>query len=1264
MIGNSLQKGYPWLVSGLLLLAVSTVLFLYDDSRSDEVLFQQVEQQIQRDFHFAIQQGSNLSFSADERSNNPYQICQLLYSPGGRLVGWNNNEYLPAERKVKYLRLIPKDERVIKLDDYRTYYQIREKEGDSTTITLIPLHITHKVSNDFLLPYFFLGRQFSSLSNSQELRYLKNIRFTPEGTEGEVAITDLLDDPAFSLKNLPIFPFRSILRYTVLTFLLLGTFCLAIFLRIFTIVRWDLRYHINVGLFFGVIAIRLLLHWISLPGDYLETKLFSPEILATHPTLAPSLGELTLNLITALVCIWILYTHLLRISNFYIKKVINKPILSWVLMGAGMAVCGYLMSLFIVGFERVVNDSTIDIEFSNLLQTNMFSYLILLDAGLLFLLISLICFLTLKLNVFFGRRYGFTVPFLIGQFVMALGINLMLYYFLEIGFSTSILATIGIMLLGLTMYRIPYDHFLKHDLANYLIFLLLMTIFTTYGVTSGIALKNELKAERISNSILGGEVTNTIVNYQFTIGSLQTELSSVQETRERLNDDSKFRDWVRSNYVEPNFQEFNVDLFLYDEQNRPLDLRNRSREPYFGPEAGIPIADQGIKIDPNLELYQLPNRDNRYRDIYIGSFVLPVGLDSSQAVQFLFELTPASQETEGLYSSLSLDKATYDDIDLLDNFDHALYRDGILYHEEGIYPFPIQLANQADGESLGPNREYFEIQHRISSNKVAIVRYPVLSFLDVVTTFSFVFYFFAIAGLLLFVIPVFAIQSLRARRSLSLQFPLRARIRLGLLGISIIPMIIILVLLYPFIQNRFEREARADLADEAARMVTLLGPEYQSLIADNFSSTALQGTFRNRVRDLEAAMKNDVNVFDSEGRRVASTQPLTYEQGLTTDLMNSSAFFALKNGGSSDLVINERIGSLRYLSAYRPIIGIGSRPVGFINIPFIAQQDQLNSQVIDFLAYLANIYLLVFLLINLISVAVAGTITQPLAVIRQRLSTIRLGNVNERIQYDSKDEIGEIVSAYNEMVEQLEESEEKITQTERELAWRQMARQVAHEIKNPLTPMKLSIQHLSRTFNEQTPRFQDMFPKVMKTLLVQIDSMANIANSFSEFARMPEPINSRIRINDVLLEVVDLYTQSQETIWLIDITEDPFWSIGDRDQLGRCFNNIIKNALQAIESNGILHISMRIEAQVAKIEIKDNGQGIPEDIQAKIFQPSFSTKNSGMGLGLAIVKRIIENTGGEIYFESIESKGTTFFINLPAADPAVGQNYELEKVRA
>ncbi|MCB0854409.1 MAG: GHKL domain-containing protein, partial [Bacteroidetes bacterium] len=206
------------------------------------------------------------------------------------------------------------------------------------------------------------------------------------------------------------------------------------------------------------------------------------------------------------------------------------------------------------------------------------------------------------------------------------------------------------------------------------------------------------------------------------------------------------------------------------------------------------------------------------------------------------------------------------------------------------------------------------------------------------------------------------------------------------------------------------------------------------------------------------------------------------------------------------------------------------------------------------------------------------------------------------------------------------------------------------EIKNPLTPMKLSIQHLVRAWNENSPRLQNMFPKVMKTLLVQIDSMVRIANSFSEFAKMPEPVKSRVLVNEVLLEVVDLYTQSEETIWLIDVPEVEFWAFADRDQLSRSFNNIIKNGLQAIEDNGIIHISMRIMEGHCRIEIKDNGSGIPPEVQKKIFEPSFSTKTSGMGLGLAIVKRIIENTGGVISFESKEGKGTTFFIEIPSAD--------------
>jgi nitrogen fixation/metabolism regulation signal transduction histidine kinase len=354
-------------------------------------------------------------------------------------------------------------------------------------------------------------------------------------------------------------------------------------------------------------------------------------------------------------------------------------------------------------------------------------------------------------------------------------------------------------------------------------------------------------------------------------------------------------------------------------------------------------------------------------------------------------------------------------------------------------------------------------------------------------------------------------------------------------------------------------------------------------------------------------------------------------------------------------VIQESIGKLSYFSGYRPILGATGAPVGFVNIPYLARQDQLEEQVINFLAYLANIYLLVFLLINVVAVIVSGTITQPLSMIQQRLSATMLGNTNEPIVYEARDEIGAIVSAYNQMVRQLSASEDQIKQNQRELAWRQMARQVAHEIKNPLTPMRLSIQHLSRAWAEQTPRLEKMFPGTMKTLLSQIDQLVRIANSFSEFAKMPDPVKSRFQLNDVLTEVIDLYAQSEEAIWLIDIPQDPFWVYADPDQLSRCFNNIIKNALQAMEESGIIHISMRILGDRARVEIKDNGKGMSEEVQERIFEPSFSTKSSGMGLGLAIVKRIVESSNGTISFTSRLGEGTTFYVEIPAAPDGPGE---------
>ncbi|MEZ4685681.1 MAG: histidine kinase dimerization/phospho-acceptor domain-containing protein [Bacteroidia bacterium] len=272
------------------------------------------------------------------------------------------------------------------------------------------------------------------------------------------------------------------------------------------------------------------------------------------------------------------------------------------------------------------------------------------------------------------------------------------------------------------------------------------------------------------------------------------------------------------------------------------------------------------------------------------------------------------------------------------------------------------------------------------------------------------------------------------------------------------------------------------------------------------------------------------------------------------------------------------------------------RPKGFVQVAFLNKKEALNDQITSLLAYLANIYLLAFLAVGIISVLVSNALTQPLSIIQQRLAATRLGASNEPISsYKSEDEIGAIVEAYNDMVSKLGDSEQALKATQRQLAWRQMARQVAHEIKNPLTPMKLSIQHLMRTWSSKSPNLETMFPKVMKTLLTQIESMVNIADSFSQFAKMPEAKKDHIILQEVIHSVVDLYKdESLGVNWHLDLPEPPFEIFADQDQLSRSLGNIVKNAIQAMEegensSKPAYHSGCVMPLRISKLRTRGSG---------------------------------------------------------------------------
>jgi len=278
-----------------------------------------------------------------------------------------------------------------------------------------------------------------------------------------------------------------------------------------------------------------------------------------------------------------------------------------------------------------------------------------------------------------------------------------------------------------------------------------------------------------------------------------------------------------------------------------------------------------------------------------------------------------------------------------------------------------------------------------------------------------------------------------------------------------------------------------------------------------------------------------------------------------------------------------------------------------------------------------------------------------LFLIQEKLSNIRLGRKNELIEYRQQDEIGELVKEYNRMVDELAVSAEKLARSERESAWREMAKQVAHEIKNPLTPMKLSIQHLQKAWEEKSPQLPEIFQRIAKTLVEQIDTLSTIATEFSHFAQMPRAKKENIDLNEVLKSTIDLFKELPGISIIFSEDEKKKFVFADKEQLIRLFSNLLKNASQAIPSEkpGVILVSIRSDANNFIISIKDNGTGISNPQLDKIFTPNFTTKSGGMGLGLSIAKSIVESSGGSVWFETATGEGTTFFISLPSVQPGI-----------
>jgi len=406
--------------------------------------------------------------------------------------------------------------------------------------------------------------------------------------------------------------------------------------------------------------------------------------------------------------------------------------------------------------------------------------------------------------------------------------------------------------------------------------------------------------------------------------------------------------------------------------------------------------------------------------------------------------------------------------------------------------------------------------------------------------------------------------------------------------------------------------------------------------------------FKDKIYEIADNLNAEFNIYDLGGTLVKSSKP-SFEKDTLMTCMSADILNNLMNSVDKRYVETNEVLGGDYRTSYTIFTDFKSKPLGILNVPYFEDDTFNEDELREFLVRLGYAYFVMLLVAIAFAYFVSRYITRSLKTISDKMDEIRLEKRNTKIELKgASQEVALLVESYNSMIDELEDSAVKLATSEREQAWREMAKQVAHEIKNPLTPMRLSVQSFQRKFDPADPNIKQKVEEYSKTLIQQIDTMSSIASAFSNFAKMPAQKNETLNIVKIIDLAIDIFT---EPYVKFVSKEEEIIAKFDRTQLIRVITNLVKNAIQAIKhvENPTVLIDVYSTQENVIITVTDNGCGISEENKEKVFEPKFTTKTSGMGLGLAMIKKIVETYEGSISFTSIENKGTTFKVTFPKA---------------
>ncbi len=1103
---------------------------------------------------------------------------------------------------------------------------------------------TYKIALFYQLKtnYLFQNQYIQNHINP-DLQFLGSALFSPSPIKG---FLDMFDRKGKYLFSIQVYGFPKLTPYW-LRLLILTTFLVIAWL--FHLVCRELvhKYFYFGSLVFLVLtqAARWLFLKYKLPVFVYSQKLFSADIYASS-LYNPSLGDF-------LVAVGVLLWFLLLIKDAVPGEFKHKR--------AHFLSFGFTALLTILladgsfdSIKSLVFDSQISFDIKNIYGINLYTFLGLFLA---FMLLLLTWQMVMRLYHYLQKtELSFYEKFFVLGIVFYFIHPYLVIYLFERKASYSVASSLMIFCF------LAYRHWFKEKLnrfQQYFVLVVMLSIFTSLSIyyysnveeensrilyASKLVSQNDVNAEYFLQ-----DVEEKVANSKILKAYYANPIALKSQLAKRL------RQLYFSGYLgkyDISIYDFNANLNHYQARN----VFSYAQVDYIYTNLGSTTINKNFRFLKN----------NAYLKGYLGKFILR---DKGKIIGYFFvHLQPKLLQDENRFDELLIDgfRNNYNRHYV---YSYAIYRDMRLLNQSGDYAYRTTYTwDDFKGKSKSFDENgYNHLLFKESDQLFVVVSRKAASWYEPLGLFSLSFTFFTLI-LIGFIALHFLFNNQWVQHHRYNKHPvwlwiqkhinnfllikdsdltlIRTRIQLGIVLIVFITLGATAYFTINFISNQNSLKQNEKLVKKIRNVASAIENESQDI------------NFANKQTDAEASINQiaefyntDISFFNPQGELLTSTIKKVYDDGILAPIMNATAFYHLNNLRESQFVQNEAIATFQYSGAYVPVFGKSRSLLGYVQLPNFYQSSDLNAEISSIIVGFINLYALVFLVIGIIAWFVSRNISYPLMLIQKQMAVTQFGQKNEPIQWNRKDEIGELVKQYNLMIDQLEESAEKLAKSEREGAWRDIARQIAHEIKNPLTPMKLSVQHLERAWKDQSPKLPETFSKVTKTLITQIDTLSDLATEFSSFAKMPAPRYETILVHDVLEQIIHLQEQTFEGE--LKITCDASIEVWfDAGYLNRTLTNLIKNACQAIPDDGVGLVQVRVKMQEDSlvIEVEDNGSGISEEQAAKIFMPYFSTKVIGMGLGLPIVKSMVESGGGSISFVSSLGIGTTFTVKLPLSE--------------